>query len=167
MTEAEWMACADPAPMLDFQHGKASERKARLFACACCRRRPDLTADRSYWDAIEVAERFADGLAPREQLAAVFDALAADAPPILVQGWPNDPRDLAVYAACATVQDDIFGPSPMTGGPAVYTAALVAAMDASRSLELNPVEVAFQATLLRDVIGNPFHHIALDSSWLA
>src|SRR6516164_7753143 len=37
MTESEWLAATDPEPMLAFLRGKASERKLRLFACACCR----------------------------------------------------------------------------------------------------------------------------------
>jgi hypothetical protein len=37
MTEAEWMACTDPVPMLRFLQGKASERKYRLIALGCCR----------------------------------------------------------------------------------------------------------------------------------
>jgi hypothetical protein len=32
MTEAEWLACDDPAPMLGSVRGKASDRKLRLFA---------------------------------------------------------------------------------------------------------------------------------------
>jgi len=38
MTEAEWLACNDPAMMLDCLRGKASGRKLRLFACACVQR---------------------------------------------------------------------------------------------------------------------------------
>jgi hypothetical protein len=35
VTEAEWDTCTDPQPMLEFLHGRASERKLRLFGVAC------------------------------------------------------------------------------------------------------------------------------------
>lgn len=37
MTEAEWVACEDPTPMLEFLRGRVSNRKLRLMAVACCR----------------------------------------------------------------------------------------------------------------------------------
>jgi hypothetical protein len=37
VTEQEWLACTDPTPMLEFLRRRASDRKLRLFACACCR----------------------------------------------------------------------------------------------------------------------------------
>src|SRR5262249_53899220 len=38
MDGAKWLSCANQAPLLKFLFGKASARKLRLFACACCRR---------------------------------------------------------------------------------------------------------------------------------
>jgi len=63
MTEAEWLTCTDPAPMLEFLRGKASDRKLRLFAYACYRdqweRFPPAVKDhRALW----VREHYSDGL---------------------------------------------------------------------------------------------------------
>jgi hypothetical protein len=65
MTEAEWLACTDPAPMLEFLGDRASSRKLRLFAVACCRRIWPLITEAHCREAVEVAERLADGLVVR------------------------------------------------------------------------------------------------------
>jgi hypothetical protein len=67
MTKAEWLACDDPAPMLDSLRGKASQRKLRLFACACVRRVEHLLETYLSRQALEVAERYADGSADDHQ----------------------------------------------------------------------------------------------------
>src|SRR5262245_21618719 len=70
MTEEEWLGCTDPWPMLEFLRDKASKRKFRLFAVACCRRIAPLFVDHHQRESIEIAERHADGLATDEELEA-------------------------------------------------------------------------------------------------
>src|SRR5207302_134116 len=38
MTEQEWLACGDPRPMVTSPLGQKSDRKLRLFSCACARK---------------------------------------------------------------------------------------------------------------------------------
>src|SRR5919202_1704944 len=63
MTDAQWLACSDPRPLLAEVSGRLSTRKVRLLICACCRRVWDLLLDERCRRAVEVAERHADGRA--------------------------------------------------------------------------------------------------------
>jgi len=68
MTDAEWMACTDPEPMLKFYWRKGSKRKLRLFAVACSRAVLDWLIDNRSLKAVEIAESFADGQVTKREL---------------------------------------------------------------------------------------------------
>jgi hypothetical protein len=125
VTESEWLSCEDPQPMLDWlrELGKLTERKARLFAAACCRRIWPLLTDERSERAVEVVEQFADGLATAQQLDRACQE-AAQVTTSVGCGWdaaqPVSSRyfrgafettaDAAAYAttwACAT-NDDVL-----------------------------------------------------------
>lgn len=76
MTEREWLSCKDPPRMLEWLRGSglASERKLRLLACAAVRQIWHLLPDESCQDAVELAERLADGLVPRKDRKRGFQA---------------------------------------------------------------------------------------------
>src|SRR5437016_5615329 len=70
MTEAEWLACQDPTPMLESLDLEAKERKLRLFAAACCRRVYQLyprAPGGLGGPYLELLDRYADGLALAEE----------------------------------------------------------------------------------------------------
>lgn len=70
MLEPEWIEASDPLAALEFFDGLdlLTERKQRLFDCACVRRIWHLILDRSCQHAVETAERYADGFVSLEQL---------------------------------------------------------------------------------------------------
>jgi hypothetical protein len=58
----------DPTPMLEFLRGLASDRKLRLFAVACCRHVWYMIPDHRSHQAVEMTERFIEGVASEAEL---------------------------------------------------------------------------------------------------
>jgi hypothetical protein len=77
MTEAEWLACIDPQPVLEFLRRQVSDRKVRLFAVACCRRVWASLEHEEFRDAVRKAESFADGLADRAEMLQAYEKARA------------------------------------------------------------------------------------------
>lgn len=69
MTEQTWLSTADYVAMLEFVRKKATYRKLRLFVCNVCRHFfQDVMTD-VHREAILVAERYADDLASKQEVA--------------------------------------------------------------------------------------------------
>jgi len=66
--EQEWLACDDPNEMLALLRNKVSERKCRLFACACLRRLSQLL-NQDGMLALRAVEDTIDGRASEQQVA--------------------------------------------------------------------------------------------------
>jgi hypothetical protein len=67
MTEQEWLTATNPRHMLVLCHGKASERRAWLFVVTCFRRVwPEV--EEPVQRAVEVTERFVEGLATQDEM---------------------------------------------------------------------------------------------------
>jgi hypothetical protein len=94
MTEAEWLTCTDPQPMLEFLRDKASDRKLRLFAVACCRRIWQFITDPECRAVVEITEQAADGpLDVQRVLSLDYDRLTDDC------GDPEEPFRMAFMVA--------------------------------------------------------------------
>ena len=172
MTEEDWISLADPQPMLAFLRGRASDRKLRLFAVACCRRMSEDLPGPHFHDALAWAERFADGEISGEKLFNPWDLVShpeklpgqcqraigqavnwtarmAQQP---YESWTRDePFDLLLWAERVSR----FLIDAAQGDDRVRT-----------SYALRAAERSAQADLLRDFFENPFQPEAIDPRWL-
>ena len=76
--ETGWESCKAPRLMLrslkDLGRKGLISRELRLFACACVRHVGELLEFEQSWQAVDVAERYADGDASQNELKAAYDA---------------------------------------------------------------------------------------------
>lgn len=153
MTESEWLASTDPAAMVRWltsegikrvppqstRDGRlASDRKLRLFACACCRQVWHLLEDERSREAVEVAERYADGEATGAERGLAFNAtdnIDDPAERFLVQATLRSEAAYGANQAAACLLSDQHG-------------------------------FAAIANLLREIVGNPWRPVACDPAWL-
>jgi hypothetical protein len=171
MTEQEWLTSTDPTAMLRYvlprgeesglaKERRPSSRKLRLFACACSRQVWDLLTDEHSRAAVEVAERFADGLATEEELAAakaeswgvpaaLGHSLESFRP--LLDGTTNWPAVMEALTASRAAWKFASQAAPAASG--VWCDPFG-----------NPFRAASgarQAVLLRDLFGNPFRPVRM------
>ncbi len=138
MNEQQWLACQSSARMLEYLRGsgRASERKLRLFAVACCRQ-PSFFGRWSTVDsaAVALAERYAEGQADLHQLQAA--------------------RQQALY----------MGPTWCCADRAEGAAnSWIQYFDRYRSS--TSADHALLVALLREIFGNPFRPVAIEPGWL-
>jgi hypothetical protein len=149
MTEAEWLANTSSAPMLGFLQGKASSRKLRFFAVACCRRIWHLMKYENSRQAVDVAERFADGIASEEERESARRSANIQKTSGL-GGTTTYPASRGAYACTSS--------KPLQ---AAFEASFYAVSAGNLKRENEQ-----QVQLILCIFGNPFRPVTFDPSWL-
>lgn len=158
MTEQEWLSGTDPTPMLRFlQEQHTSERKLRLLACACCRLIWDHLIDPRSRQAVEVAERFAEGQATLRELAhARVRAMKATGGAAWAAYWAANVKAAGplwnAFAAAAAA-------------PARQAVLQSRGRQALTWEKVQASSIRAQVELIHEVIGNPFRRRAADPAW--
>jgi hypothetical protein len=153
MTDGDWQTGPDPMPMLEYQRGKASDRKLRLFAAAAFGRLLRLLPDPRQRRGIEVLEEVAEGAVSR---AACRGVTAEVRQAIPRNDWDDGtpPVDDPHYIALMLYREFC---SSRIG---------VHAAQAAAGLADGAGEQYEQAGLMRCIFGNPFHPLVVEPVWL-
>jgi hypothetical protein len=104
MTEAEWISCIEPGPMLEFLRTRFNARKARLFGCGYLHLIwQRLDGKEGSCQAVTVAERFADAEATAEELREARRIAEATA-----EAWSDPAFEEPVWQAVDTASEDAW-----------------------------------------------------------
>jgi hypothetical protein len=153
MTRLDWNSNHDIQELVESLRPFASERKSRLFACARCRSYWSLMIDEPSRKAVEIAEKFADGLASDAERATAHrhasDAAEAEE--------YEDPEDEETYLAAMAAA---------YASHAAWDNAYVAAHATAPPLIIpDPDAHALAVAQLRDIFGYLDGSAILDSEW--
>ena len=162
MNEKTWLTCTDPQKMLNSLWGRSgvSDRKLRLAACACARDVWSRLRSPACRRAVEIAERFADGVASLEDFDRANGAAdrAITRLQRILRQWSARKRRLEI------------APNRVAWATAFVSAPWASriALDTHAQLGRKGRTLPWQCALLREIFGNPFRPCpALAPAWLA
>lgn len=160
--EAEWLAASDPLAMLEVLRARASDRKVRLFAVGCCRLTLTDSAPERTLRAVEVAERFADGLADREELLRARSSAFHAVFKVQSRLW-DEAVARGEQALRRTLTDEECGLYFAAETAHPHTPFRIGWLRHRLRWDGRLMRVA--PAVLREVVGHPFDPPAIDSRW--
>jgi hypothetical protein len=166
MNEADWLTCSDPAPMLDFLRGKASERKLGLFVGACCREVLGASTEETTRLALALVEQLADG----QVVAKKRERVRYSAGQAVINCGASEPLEpLVLSSPRGPIRVDPSALDPLLGsvldrlicwGPSTWQSQLLVWRFTRAGLA-----PACQAQLLRDVVRGMFRPLFFRAAW--
>lgn len=186
MTEEEWLAHKDPLPLLEFAASQMSDRRSRLYLCACCARMLEGFAHgrlvfrnqewglQQLWKTLETVEQFVDGLCGSMALESARGwALDAEYTPGYIDYGGETGLDREIQVVSEAAAAGLLSPRSVSFVCGQALAALERYRD---DLDYQPPGAAPKkplaeherdmASWLRDVVGNPFRPAQVDPAWL-
>ena len=177
MTEAEWLACADPVTMLRFisenpdgrnlwiGRARPSARKWRLLGVASCRRVWSLITEVDCRRVVEAVEAFADGEVSEVELRDAMGEweVAADEAEWRARIAGYRIHDQA-YCAIATLGSSV-GSQGSYQTPESECSIVVGHSATARGKEQADQEMRVQSGLSRCIFGNPFRFVTFEPEW--
>jgi hypothetical protein len=154
--------------MVNSFQGRASDRKLRLFACACFRAMAEHFPEGD--NAVAVAESFAEGLASQEEMEGAGPGVEDALPPVewdLLRALDSLVDQDAINAACVTADNVALARGQLEMIRAMQSRGELRPSTASRSASEAAEQVARQgqSDLLRCILGNPNRPTTSDPSW--
>jgi hypothetical protein len=168
--------------MMEFLRGKASDRKLRLLACACCRLISRWVTDARSRQGVEIAERYADGGVVGAELGAAATTAWAAYEPDEFTNAPLEAMGYAAAHAAACVTGTNFRYDRPDGQLVIDRTTWHSVRDAVGSVlrvggrddATDSPEVGRDhlfrrrvSDLIRCITGNPCRPLAADPSWLS
>ena len=163
MTALRWRKTTDPQPMLEFLGERASDRKLRLFGCACCRRVWHLAKSPKLKQALTLLENFIEGKAKDSDRGRAHSLGGQVLQSNLSDGQQCLGAEVWKAARKTFKRSDYqfydFGESAAAAlgyqAREPYPAFFVA----------KEAERAEQAKLVREMFGDPFRPVPFDAAW--
>jgi hypothetical protein len=171
-----WKTETDLSALLSsVKDNESSQRRARLFACACCRRLWDLLQTDPARQIVELAEAYADGAVSAAELQTANDSALFGDIDDRYRGLAEPRLSIRAMDAILAVRRLV---SPTFDTPTAVTVAIFTSKDPASDYFLpldwagmaagvppSDVERTEQVKILRDIFGNPFRPVSFNPEW--
>jgi hypothetical protein len=154
MTEAEWLAATDPEPMQTFLRDKASDRKFRLFSSACVRFVWSLSC-KPPPSVVSTVEEFADALTTKAALKKARLSMRQERHCLNEAMEGMNQKWLGYWLTEVAASENGFRQ--------VLSELVRLSSELSGVIIPEPNAIC---DLYRDIFGNPFRPVSIESTWL-
>src|SRR5262249_43064330 len=149
------------------KRGKAKSRKLRLFAVACCYQVWEWMPDERTRIGVEAAEKYANGMIGEDELENARKATAEAWTTVWGMGWHIYQSARAAHFSLDLKADVVaMAAQEVVGAKGNHVKdTLSCEADSEPVKKALSEERLHQLDLLRDIIGNPFRPVAVNTAW--